>query len=163
VETKTTQLQIRISRSQKQKLRQQARRAGMSVAEWVLSHVFPAKRDEFERLVHALGSASERRFAWANVHDFLARLEAGDIERVLAEPASAKLTAPDDALLAAMIEHAAVLKEARIPGWVARTPPASVPFFASDLKSLRVHLLSVSPPAFRRRNLFVDTSVGGRV
>jgi hypothetical protein len=28
---------------------------------------------------------------------------------------------------------------------------------------LRAHLLTSSPPPFRRRNIFIDTTLGGRV
>jgi len=38
-----------------------------------------------------------------------------------------------------------------------------VPVFATDLASLRAHLLRASPVAYRRRNLFVDAAVGDRV
>ena len=36
-------------------------------------------------------------------------------------------------------------------------------WFASELKSLRLHLLTKSPAPFRRRNLFVDSTLGDRV
>jgi hypothetical protein len=41
--------------------------------------------------------------------------------------------------------------------------PLERPWFASSLKSLRLHLLTASPPPFRRRNLFVDSTIGDRV
>ncbi|HTY49830.1 MAG TPA: hypothetical protein VMB48_09070 [Steroidobacteraceae bacterium] len=39
----------------------------------------------------------------------------------------------------------------------------SEPAFGSELRSLRLHLLTQSPPAFRCRNIFIDASVGERV
>ena len=39
----------------------------------------------------------------------------------------------------------------------------SEPEFGSQLQSLRLHLLTHSPPPFRRRNIFIDTSIGGQV
>jgi hypothetical protein len=129
----------------------------------VLKLAFPPQREELERLVAALQSKDERSFVLAALNDFLAGLERSDFERVLAEPPAAGLDALDAALLAAMVEHAASLLAAPVPVWVVNTPPVDVPFFASELRSVRLHLLTRSPPAFRRRNLFVDTSVGGRV
>jgi hypothetical protein len=35
--------------------------------------------------------------------------------------------------------------------------------FCSSLQSLRMHLLTHSPPPFRRRNIFIDSSLGQRV
>ena len=163
METKTTQLQIRVSERQKQKLRRRARAAGISVSEWVLRLAFPSQREEFDRLVSALQRKEQRSFVLAALHDFLAGIGRSDFERVLAEPPAAELDSLDAALLAAMVEHAASLAAARVPNWVVSTPPVDVPFFATELRSLRLHLLTTSPPAFRRRNLFVDTSIGGRV
>jgi hypothetical protein len=37
------------------------------------------------------------------------------------------------------------------------------PVFGSELKALRLHLLTNSPPAFRRRNIFIDATLGDRV
>jgi hypothetical protein len=42
-------------------------------------------------------------------------------------------------------------------------PPLDEPHFATPLRGLRLHLLRASPVAFKRRNIFVDSSVGDRV
>ena len=65
--------------------------------------------------------------------------------------------------LAATVEHAAALKKRKPPAWTREIPPLESPAFGSTLLSLRMHLLLNSPPAFNRRNLFVDSSVGDRV
>lgn len=163
VEAKTAQLQIRVSERQKRKLRQRARAAAISVSELVLRLAFPPERDEFERLVGALHADGQTSFALAALNDFLAQRQAADFESILSAPPGVTLGALDSALLASMIEHAASRVGARVPHWVASTPAVDEPFFASELKGLRLYLLTSSPPAFRRRNLFVDTSVGGRV
>jgi len=62
-----------------------------------------------------------------------------------------------------MVEQATCRKGVRPPSWVNDVPPLESPLFASDLESLRAHLLRVSPIPFRRRNLFVDAAVGDRV
>jgi hypothetical protein len=35
--------------------------------------------------------------------------------------------------------------------------------FGSDLQNLRLYLLTHSPPPFRRRNIFIDSTLGDRV
>lgn len=65
--------------------------------------------------------------------------------------------------LAAMVETRASQLRIPPPAWVHDIPPLEHPWFASDLLSLRLHLLANSPPAFKRRNLFVDATVGSRV
>jgi hypothetical protein len=35
--------------------------------------------------------------------------------------------------------------------------------FGTPIESLRLHLLTASPPAFRRRRIFIDATVGDRV
>ena len=65
--------------------------------------------------------------------------------------------------LAATIEHAAARKNVTPPAWTAKVRPLEEPVFGSTLRSLRLHLLINSPPAFCRRNIFIDSSVGGRV
>jgi hypothetical protein len=49
------------------------------------------------------------------------------------------------------------------PDWTLAVQPLSEPAFGSPLQSLRLHLLVAAPPAFKRRNIFVDSSVGDRV
>lgn len=65
--------------------------------------------------------------------------------------------------VAAMVEQAAHKKSLAPPDWVRDIEPLSVPWFATPLSSLRMHLLRAAPVPFKRRNLFVDAAVGGRV
>ena len=55
------------------------------------------------------------------------------------------------------------LKGVAPPAWTGRVDPLEAPWFATSLKTVRLHLLRSAPVAFRRRNLFVDSSVGARV
>ena len=65
-------------------------------------------------------------------------------------------------IVAAMVEHAAARKGVPAPHWTRTVLPLGTPWFASELVSLRAHLLRASPTAFRRRNLFVDATLGDR-
>jgi hypothetical protein len=65
--------------------------------------------------------------------------------------------------VAAMVEYAAQRSGIKAPGGAASVASLERPYFASPLKGHRLHLLRTSPLTFRRRNLFVDASVGARV
>jgi hypothetical protein len=65
--------------------------------------------------------------------------------------------------VAAMVEVAAGLKGQTSPPWTARAEGLDEPHFATPLKSVRLHLLQSAPVPFKRRNLFVDATVGARV
>jgi hypothetical protein len=160
---KSEQLQIRIGKSEKAELQRRAKAAGMSVSSWVLARTLPPKGTTFQRLVRQLGDSEAPSFALAALNDFLAALTADEFRSALAEPPPPKLSLLHRAYLAAMVEHSASLKRAPVPRWALETPALERPYFASQLLALRLHLLAASPPAFRRRNLFVDASVGDRV
>jgi hypothetical protein len=65
--------------------------------------------------------------------------------------------------IAAMVEYACQKRGLLGPAWVRTVEPLTEPVFASALQSLRLHLLTHSPAPFRRRNIFIDSSVGDRV
>lgn len=160
--SKSEQLQIRVARGEKAELKRRAKAAGMSVSAWVLQRALPPKDREFRRLVQQLGVASDPSFDLASLNDFLATLSADELPSALEAAPSTKLSPLLRTYLAAMVEHAAARKGAAVPRWALETPALEQPYFASRLQSLRLHLLTSSPPAFRRRNLFVDASVGDR-
>ena len=62
-----------------------------------------------------------------------------------------------DAYLAAVAEHLALRHELPIPGWT-QAPARFLkrPWYPCGLESLKAILLVESPPAFRRRLIFVD-------
>lgn len=163
MEAKSSQLQIRVSPRQKREMSRRARAAGLSLSAWVLRRALPPKREELDQILRELRRSQAASYPLASLSDLLAGLDATGMATVLAEPPRPRLPQPLDALVAAMVEHTAWMKGVPVPRWAAETPPLEQPYFASSLASLRVHLLTHSPPAFRRRNLFVDTTVGGRV
>ena len=65
--------------------------------------------------------------------------------------------------LAAMVEQAAAQRGVEPPAWVRDVPPLETPYFASGLRTLRQYLMAVSPVPFKRRNLFIDATIGDRV
>lgn len=159
---KSSQLQIRLSPAQKESLRRRARRAGQDISAFVLSRVCPPGGDRFRELARALGGQEDRRYALAAIHDLLEETGSGAFPEVVAEPPPPGLPPLEANLLAAMVEQTATRKGATPPAWTSAIPPLAEPWFASDLKGLRAHLVRAAPVPFRRRNLFVDSTLGDR-
>lgn len=161
--TKSQQLQIRVSTAQKAALKRRARTAGMGVSAYVLSVLLPDERDRLGEIVGMLRNEDERRFALAELNDFLHGLSATHFEAAVGGASLDGLPALTQNYIAAMVELAAAQKGVAPPTWVRTIPALETPYFATSMKSLRLHLLVSSPVPFRRRNLFVDSSVGARV
>lgn len=161
---KTEQLQLRVSRQQKLAIKRQARLAGQDVSKWVLSRLLPPQADELRGLISQLRLPDgSRSMVLASIHDYLRVLPARVLESVV-ETLDLQGLGPLEAnYVAAMIEQACVNKRVPPPTWLRSIPSLAVPWFASELKSLRLHLLTSSPPPFRRRNLFIDSTLGDRV
>ena len=160
---KTGQLQVRVSADERERIRQRAEDAGMTVSEWVLRRLLPPVEDEFQGLCRELAERPEfRAHALAHLHDFFRRLGGREFSLAVRFPPQAELAPFEANYVAAMVEYAAVLKAAPMPDWTRGVPPLETPWFAAPERSLRLHLLTQSPPPFRRRNLFVDASVGSR-
>mgnify|MGYP001766897636 CR=1 FL=1 len=161
--SKTSQIQIRVSPAEKDRIRRAARAAGMGVRAWILARAAAGKPEEFRSLAGALGRSQRPGHVLAAISDLLTGLGPRDLEETVAV---ADVGGLDEVLanqLAAMVEHAASKAGCAPPGWTRVLRPLEMPWFASRLASLRMHLLASSPPAFRRRNLFVDSTVGDRV
>ena len=90
-------------------------------------------------------------------------MSADEYELAVSEPPQVHLDSYWKNYLAATVEHAAAMKHAKTPSWTQDVPPLDKPAFGSTLKSLKLHLLVNSPPAFIQRNIFIDSSVGDRV
>lgn len=163
VMAKTEQLQIRVSSQEKKLIKRAARHANMSMSDWVLSKVLPELQGRFQELMNALVEETSRGFAFASLNDFLFSLTASEFKTVVAEPPRVTLDEYLSNYVAAIIEFAANQKNAAMPSWVHEIKPLSKPRFGTNLKSLRVYLLTQSPPPFRRRNIFIDSTLGDRV
>jgi hypothetical protein len=159
---KSEQLQIRVSRQQKAAIQRAAAHAGLDMSAYVLSRVLSSGTAKFHDYAAAcLGPAPS--FALAELNSFLSGLSARDLrDAVTVSPPSA-LTPYLLNYLTAMVEQACARRGIAVPAWTRTIEPLTEPVFASALKSLRLHLLTHSPPSFRRRNIFIDSSVGERI
>jgi uncharacterized protein (DUF1778 family) len=156
-------LQIRVTPAEKAALRRFAQQAGQDVSAFVLSRALPSQRLRFQALVRELAHAQRRSFIFAELNDLLSSLAAPGFEEAVAHADLGALSPADANYLAAMVEHAAHMKDVVPPPWTRDVEAPDEPWFATDLPSLRPWLLAHSPAAFKRRNLFVDSTVGDRV
>jgi uncharacterized protein (DUF1778 family) len=160
---KTSQLQLRVSPEEKSAIQKAARRAGMDMSSFVLSRVLPPSERHVQELVRALKDDAASRFVLAELNDLLSALGTQELRQAVSPAPSASLSPRAANYWAAMVEQACAQRAIAVPPWTLTVPPLETPMFGSSLESLRLHLLTHSPPAFRRRNIFVDTTIGGRV
>lgn len=159
---KSEQLQIRLSRPQKAAIQRAAAKAGLDMSAYVLTRVLPDNAAKFHDIVvTCTGSAS--RYALAELNAFLSGLTARELRDAVAEPPPLTLSPYFLNYITAMVEQACVKRGVAVPAWTRAIQPLSEPVFASALKSLRLQLLTHSPPAFRCRNIFVDSSIGDQI
>ena len=114
-------------------------------------------------MVEALRDEGDRRYALAEINDLLAGLGPAELAEAIAARPPGDLPPYLENYFAAMVEQAAAQKGVAPPPWLREVEPLAEPHFATRLAGLRLHLLRASPVPFRRRNVFVDTGVGGRV
>jgi hypothetical protein len=124
--------------------------------------VFVSRARRFRELTEACADPHGVRFALAELNSWLASLSAGELQEAVSSPPP-HLTPFLANYVAAMTEYACVTNGVAPPSWVNATAPLAEPVFGSDLMSLRLYLLTHSPAPFRRRNIFIDASVGFRV
>ncbi len=163
MQAKTQQLQIRVTPREKATIKRLAAADGQDLSSYVLSRVVATEPDRFSAIVRALRSEQDRAFAFAELSDFLAKQTPASFAGAVATVDLGGLSASTANYAAAMVEHAASRLGVSPPAWCATVEPSEEPFFATTLKGLRPYLLQSSPVAFKRRNIFVDSSVGARV
>lgn len=161
--SKSEQLQIRVTKAQKARLKRLAKASGQDVSAYVLSRSLPAEGARFAAILEKLRDEEERRYALAALSDLLASLTPGQFEEAVERGDLEGVSPFVENYVAAMVEHAAKEKGVAPPPWVGVIEPLERPHFATDLKNLRLHLLRSSFVPFKRRNIFVDSSVGARV
>ena len=163
--TKSQQLQIRVTPAQKAALKRLAREAGQEVSTYVLSLVLPEARVRFGDVIRALRGGEDHRFALAELNDLLSDLTRVQLpDAVAVAPAEMRDLSPFLLnYVAAMVEQACHQRDVPPPSWARAVLPLEAPYFATPFRSLRLHLLRAAPVPFKRRNLFVDSGVGARV
>lgn len=160
---KTAQMQIRVSVSEKNAIQRAAARAGMDMSAYVLARVLSIPAAQFRDYVRDCADSASPRFALAELNSLLADLSAGELGDAVGSPPPPGLSAFLANYIAAMVEYACARRAVAIPQWTRSIAPLAEPVFGSELLSLRLHLLTRSPPPFRVRNIFIDSSLGDRI
>jgi hypothetical protein len=161
--TKSGQLQIRVSPGEKEAIRRAARAAGMDLSAYVLACVLPSLPRRFSELTAALREPQGASFALAELNEWMSALNPAELVTAAAAPPRPGLTLYLENYVAAMVEQAFANKRLPPPAWTRSIARLPAPVFGSSLQSLRLHLLTHSPAAFRRRDIFIDSTLGSRV
>lgn len=159
---RSAHLQIRVTPGEKKTLRRLAQAAGQDLSSFVLARALPSNRLRFQEILRAVGK-DDHRFALAELNDFLTALAPVEFPDAVQDSDVSRLSPFLSNYVAAMVELGAYLKHVPPPPWAHHIAPLEAPHFATPLKSLRLHLLAASPVPFKRRNIFVDASLGARV
>jgi hypothetical protein len=160
---KTEQLQVRVSAREKTAIQRAATRAGMDMSSYVLSRVLSVPEAQYRSCVAACIGAQPASFALAELNSLLSSFTAGELRDAVVTPPPAGVTAFLANYIAAMVEYACARRAIAVPAWTRSIAPLSEPVFGTALQSLRLYLLTHSPPPFRSRNIFVDATLGDRV
>ena len=160
---RSTQLQIRVTPAEKAEIARAARRAGIGMSEYVLAMALPSQVAQWQEHLRQLVRSGGAKIALAGLSTWLAGLGARELPGAIEAPPPRELAEFHANYVAAMAELSCAARGVDAPAWTRGVPPLARPAFASELASLRLHLLAHSPAPFRRRNLFVDTAVGGQV
>ncbi len=135
----------------------------MDMSAYVLARVLPRQELRFRELVAGVDDPLSGRFDLAALNTLLGSLGALELRQTVAVAPPVTLSAYSGNYVAAMVEYACERRGVRPPTWTCAIEAMPEPEFGTQLQSLRLHLLTRSPPPFRRRNLFIDTSIGGQV
>jgi hypothetical protein len=148
---------------QKAAIRRAAEHAGLDMSAYVLSRALPTPAMRLQQSVEACAGPAPPSFGLAGLNTLLSSWTAAELRDAIAIQPTTSLTPFLSNYVAAMIEQACERRAVRVPEWVRAVEPLPEPVFGSTLKSLRLHLLTHSPPPFRRRNIFIDAAVGDQV
>ena len=160
---KSEYLQIRVTPREKAEIKRRAMKAGQDLSMYVMSRALPAAAARFAEIVGALAEEPSPAYGLAELNDFLTRLAPVEFRTAVGDASLGPLSPFLRNYVAAMVEVASGQKGQSPPAWTARFEGLDEPWFATPLESLRPHLLQSAPVPFKRRNLFVDASVGARV
>ena len=160
---KNENIQIRVSSSQKEKLKKIAKLQKMSLSEYILSisltEITPL---EIIDLYASMAKEDDKSFHLARINELLMKCPKHMWEKLVSFYPK-NLDEKAIAYVAGLIEQAAFIRSLSKPSWSTKIEALEEPLFASHLEKLRLYLLIKSPIPFRKRNIFIDSSVGDRV
>ena len=135
----------------------------MDLSAYVLARVNSPPAAEFAACLRGNRELGGARLALAALHALLVRLGAGELGEAVQATPPGDMSPELENYVAAMVEQACAKAGIAPPAWTRAIEPLIRPLFASSLRSLQLYLLTHSPAVFRRRNLFVDATLGAQV
>ncbi len=114
----------------------------------------------FARLAREVAQTDRISYPLAELNDLLTAVTGVEVESL---PRPEIQDAYRLNYVTAMVELAAHRTGVVPPLWTASVTPLAEPRFIDRSQNLRTHLLTASPVPFRRRNIFIDASLGDRV
>jgi hypothetical protein len=161
--TKTDYIQIRISKKEKEHFIKLARWKKLSLSGWILDRIrAEIPPIEINELYSKLKHASDSSYIFALLNDYFIKINEYQWANLVTQKPE-NLDSENLCYLASMIERTAELRGFKIPDWVKNVDSLWIPYFGSNVKKLRLHLLVNSPVSFKKRNIFIDSSIGERV
>jgi hypothetical protein len=157
METKTGQLQIRVSPAEKAALKRLAAEAGLSLSAFVLERALPSVHEGVSARIRDLKGGRDFRKALSDLVLYLNRLAVEEFETAVAGTHLEGLTDLQLNCAAAAIEQECWRRGVSAPAWTGALPALEQPYFAWGLRSLRPHLMRVTPAAFKRRNVYIPS------
>ncbi len=157
---KTQQLQIRVSAAQKALLKKRAAAAGLDVSTFVLRRALVDLEAQLEDLLALLADEREPRTTLARISGLLGSLDSASFRELTAALDVSRLAPFHQNYLAAMAEYRANQLGLPAPRWTMGVPALGEPYFPAGTDRVRPYLMRAAPVVFKRRNLFVDASVG---
>ena len=133
---------------------------GLRIMETKAQPVTNTVATTFAGLAREVAATSRLSYPLAALNDLLTAAEAEEIATLPPPPIGDPYRLN---YVTAMVEVAAHRAGIIPPAWTADVEPLSAPAFIDPSIRLRAHLLTASPPPFRRRNIFIDSSLGDRV
>jgi mobilization protein NikA len=161
-QSKSSQLQIRVSPSEKVLIQRAAKRAGTDMSSYVLSRLISVPATRFQECISA-AAGPKSSFGLAELNKLLTSLSSVELREAVASAPAVALSPFIENYAAAMVELACARRTIPVPRWTRAVAPLGDPWFANKSPSLRHYLLTVSPASFRRRNIFIDSSLGSMI
>jgi hypothetical protein len=135
----------------------------MDLSSYVLASALPQAPSRVAGILDTMRHGADHRFGLAELNDVLAALPPGRFREAVSNVDVHGLTPFLQNYVAAMVEQTAHARREPPPLWVRDVRPLEEPYFAAPFPALRPYLLRMAPVTFKRRNIFVDATVGDRV
>lgn len=137
----------------------------MDISAYLLSKAGLDLRAKWDGLAGDLERADDEKisYVWAAIIDFLTPLSRQDFQDLFANEPAWSLSDFKENYLVGLIERVAQNLNIPAPNWALDVNPLADPYFPEEHPKLRVYLMLHGDPIFRRRNIFIDSSIGGRV